>query len=190
MTFGYARVSTENQTLDRQIDALTQYGVDQIFEEKMTGTVKNRPQFDLLLNKLRPGDTVVIYDLTRLGRNTKQLLSLAEDFSKGEIGLVSLNEKLDTTTSIGQFVFTILCAVAQLDRDIIVENTNSGLAAARARGITGGRPPSDTKAVTKALRMYETKEYSIKEINDITGISSSTLYRYINKAKGGNNGTE
>jgi len=183
MIFGYARVSTENQTLDRQIDALNKYGVDQVFEEKITGTTRNRPQLDLLLNKLRSGDTLVIYDLTRLGRNTKQLLALAEEFKQQGIGLVSLNENLDTTTSIGQFVFTILCAVAQLDRDIIVENTKSGLAAARKRGIVGGRPPLDQKSVQKALRMYDSCEYTVKEIENITGVSKPTLYRYVNKRK-------
>jgi len=187
MNFGYARVSTQDQTLDRQIDALNKYGVDEIYEEKFTGTAKSRPQLDLLLGKLRKDDILVIYDLSRLGRNSKQLISLAEDFKEKGIGLVSLNENLDTSTPMGQFVFTILCAVAQLDRDIISENTKSGLAAARARGRMGGRPKKDPKKVDRALKMYHSMNFSIKEITETTGISKATLYTYINKEKEKNN---
>ena len=184
MKFGYARVSTEDQTTDRQIDALISYGVDEIYEEKITGTLKNRPQLDLLLNKLRKDDLLVIYDLTRLGRNAKQLLSLAEEFSEKGVGLVSLHEHLDTTTPVGQFVFTMLCAIAQLDRDIIIENTKAGLEAARSRGRNGGRPKLDPKKVSKALKMYKSKEFSIKEITDTTGISKAALYEYLKEEKG------
>ena len=189
MIFGYARVSTDNQTTDRQIDALNKYGVDKIFEDKITGTVRNRPQLDLLLNKLRAGDTLVIYDLTRLGRNTKQLLALAEEFKEEGIGLVSITENLDTTTSTGQFIFTILCAVAQLDRDMIVENTKTGLQAAKSRGRKLGKPPVNPKIVEKALRMYDSGEYSSREISEITGIHKTTIYRYIAKRKENENGT-
>ena len=179
MKFGYARVSTQEQTTDRQIDALMKYGVDEIYEEKITGTLKNRPQLDLLLSKLRKDDTLVIYDLKRLGRNSKQLISLAEEFNKKGIGLVSLNENLDTTTPIGQFMFTLLCALAQLDRDIIVENTKSGLEAARARGRHGGRPKIDPKKVSKAIKMYKSQQFTIKEITETTGISKASLYVYL-----------
>lgn len=172
-----------NQNMDRQLDALRSYGVDEIFEEKISGTKKNRPQLDLLLGKLRTGDTLIVYELKRLGRNTKQLLALVEDFQANGIEFVSLTEQIDTTTPMGRFVFTTWCALAQLDRDIISENTKSGLAAARARGRVGGRKPHDKKQVETALKMYYSNEYTIKEISNATGISKPTLYEYIRKAK-------
>lgn len=183
MKFGYARVSTDKQITDRQMDALRSYGVDEIFEEKISGTKKSRPQLNLLLSKLRTGDTLVVYELKRLGRNTKQLLALAEDFQANGIEFVSLTEQIDTTTPMGRFVFTTWCALAQLDRDIISENTKSGLAAAKARGRVGGRKPTDKKQVEKALKMYYTNEFSIKEILETTGISKTSLYKYVNKNK-------
>lgn len=183
MKFGYARVSTDKQITDRQMDALRSYGVDEIFEEKISGTKKSRPQLNLLLSKLRTGDTLVVYELKRLGRNTKQLLALAEDFQANGIEFVSLTEQIDTTTPMGRFVFTTWCALAQLDRDIISENTKSGLAAAKARGRVGGRKPSDRKQVEKALKMYYTNEFSVKEILETTGISRTSLYKYVNKNK-------
>ncbi|MDD3509286.1 MAG: recombinase family protein [Parabacteroides sp.] len=183
MKFGYARVSTDKQITDRQMDALRSYGVDEIFEEKISGTKKSRPQLNLLLSKLRTGDTLVVYELKRLGRNTKQLLALAEDFQANGIEFVSLTEQIDTTTPMGRFVFTTWCALAQLDRDIISENTKSGLAAAKARGRVGGRKPSDRKQVEKALKMYYTNDFSVKEILESTGISRTSLYKYVNKNK-------
>lgn len=181
MKFGYARVSTEEQNTDRQLDALRKYGVDEIFEEKASGTKKNRPQLNLLLNKLRTGDTLVVYELKRLGRNTKQLLALTEDFNANGIEFVSLTEQIDTTTPMGRFVFTTWCALAQLDRDIISENTKSGLAAARARGRIGGRRPLDPKQVEKALKMYHANTFSMNEITEATGISKASIYEYIKK---------
>ena len=181
MIFGYARVSTEQQLTDRQMDALREYGCDEILEEKISGTKAERPQLNRLLEKLRSGDTVVVYELKRLGRNTRQLLDLVESFSQKGIEFVSLTEQIDTTTPMGRFVFTTWCALAQLDRDIIAENTKSGLAAARARGRCGGRPSVDPTTLNRALRMYDSKKFSVKEIQDQTGISSATLYRYLGK---------
>lgn len=183
MKFGYARVSTKDQVNDRQLDALRTYGVDEIFEEKITGTKKSRPQLNLLLSKLRTGDTLVIYELKRLGRNTKQLLALAEDFQANGIEFVSLTEQIDTTTPMGRFVFVTWCALAQLDRDIISENTKSGLAAAKARGRVGGRKPHNAKKVELALKMYYQNEFTIKEITEATGISKQSIYEYVKKNK-------
>lgn len=183
MNFGYARVSTEDQVTDRQLDALRAYGVDEIFEEKITGTKRNRPELNKLLSKLRTGDTLVVYELKRLGRNTKQLLAMAEEFQANGIEFVSLTEQLDTTTPMGRFVFTTWCALAQLDRDIISENTKSGLAAAKARGRVGGRKPHDRKQIEKALKMYFSNEFTIKEITETTGISKPSIYEYVHKYK-------
>lgn len=181
LKFGYARVSTADQNIDRQLDALREYGVDEIYEEKISGTKRNRPQLDLLLSKLRTGDTLVVYELKRLGRNTKQLLSLTEEFREKGIEFVSLTEKLDTSTPMGRFVFTTWCALAQLDRDIISDNTKSGLDAARARGRVGGRKPIDNKKIEMALKMYYSNNYSLKQIVEATGVSKASIYAYIKK---------
>lgn len=142
LKFGYARVSTQEQELARQIDALKNYGVDEIFTEKMTGTKSDRPELNNLKNKLRNGDTVVIESLSRLGRSTKDLLNLIEEWEKQNIKLISLKENIDTTTPTGKLLITVLSAISQFERDITVQRTNEGLQAARARGRKGGRPKS------------------------------------------------
>lgn len=182
MKFGYARVSTDKQITDRQLDALRSYGVDQIYEEKQSGMKTDRPQLTALLSQLRAGDSLVVYELKRLGRNTKQLLALAEEFQAKGINFVSLTEQIDTTTPMGRFVFTTWCALAQLERDIISENTKSGLAAARARGRHGGRRPCDPQKIDTALRMYYSGNFSISEILSTTGLSKSSFYNYLSKS--------
>lgn len=177
--FGYARVSTEQQNLDRQLDMLQKYGVDHIYNEKMTGTKRNRPELDKLLERLTEGDTVVVESLSRLGRSTKDLIWLMETFNSKGVNLVSLKESIDTTTSTGKLLFTLMSALAQFERDVLADRTREGLAAARARGRKGGRPPVDREAVRKAVKLYRTKEYSLKEIEELTGVKRSTLYRKI-----------
>ena len=138
--FGYARVSTEQQNLARQLDMLAQYGVDYIFNEKMTGTKRDRPELNKLLDRMMEGDTVVIESLSRLGRSTKDLIELVELFRDRGVHLVSLKEQIDTSTPAGKLLFTLMSAVAQFERDVIAERTKEGLDAARARGHIGGRP--------------------------------------------------
>lgn len=180
MKFGYARVSTDDQITDRQIDALNKYGVDRIFEEKQSGMKTDRKQLSELLSLLRKDDTLVVYELKRLGRNTKQLLSLAEEFTERGINFVSLTEQIDTTTPMGRFVFTTWCALAQLERDIISENTKSGLAAARSRGRTGGRPSAAPSKIETALKLYYSGDFSVQEIAELVGLSRGTIYKYLN----------
>lgn len=175
--FGYARVSTEAQNLDRQLDALRKYGVDQIYNEKMTGTKKDRPELAKLIDRLTEGDVVVIESLSRLGRSTKDLIELTELFQSKGVHLVSLKENIDTSTSTGKFLFTLMSAIAQFERDTIADRTREGLRAARARGRMGGRPKADSNTVKKAIKLYQTGQYSIKEIEELTGIKKSTLYR-------------
>lgn len=175
--FGYARVSTEQQNLDRQIDALKLYGVDMIYNEKMTGTKRDRPELSKLLDRITEGDTVVVESLSRLGRSTKDLIELTELFEKKGVHLVSLKESIDTSTSTGKLLFTLMSAIAQFERDVIADRTKEGLRSARARGRTGGRPKTDPVAVQKAIKLYRTQQYSIKEIEDLTGVKKSTLYR-------------
>ena len=168
--FGYARVSTEEQVLDRQIDMLSEYGVNQIYSEKMTGTKRNRPELEKMLDRLSEGDTVVIESLSRLGRSTKDLIELMELFNKKKVNLVSLKENIDTTTATGKLLFTLISAISQF-----------GLSAARARGRKGGRPPISSDLIDKAKRLYDTKEYTMSEIEELTGVKRATLYRHLKK---------
>ena len=175
--YGYARVSTETQNLDRQLDALNKYGVDYIYNEKMTGTKKDRPELSKLLDKMTAGDTVVIESLSRLGRSTKDLIELTEIFHSRSVNLVSLKEAIDTSTSTGKLLFTLMSAIAQFERDVISERTKEGLKAAHARGRMGGRPKINGDTLKIAISLYHSMEYSIKEIEGLTGVKKSTLYR-------------
>lgn len=181
MIYGYARVSTADQNLDRQKDALRKFGVDKLFCEKMSGTKKNRPELDKMLSEIRDGDTIVIESLSRLGRSVKNLSELMETLNDRNIRLVSLKETIDTQSSTGKLLFTILSSLAQFERDVLLERTREGLNAARVRGRVGGRPKADQSALKKAIALYHTRQYSIKEITELTGISKSTLYRAINR---------
>lgn len=175
--FGYARVSTEAQNLDRQLDALENYGVDMIYNEKMSGTKKNRPELTKLLDRITEGDTVVVESLSRLGRSTKDLIKLTETFQSKGVNLVSLKESIDTNSPTGKLLFTLMSAIAQFERDVIADRTREGLKSARARGRIGGRPRADPEQVKKAVKLYKTEQYTIKEIEELTGIKKSTLYR-------------
>ena len=175
--FGYARVSRDTQNLDRQIDALKRYGVDKIYNEKMTGTRKDRPELSKLLDRITEGDTIVIESLSRLGRSTKDLIELTELFQQKGVHLVSLKEQIDTSTSTGKLLFTLMSAIAQFERDVIADRTREGLQAARARGRKGGRPKISMENIQKAVKLYKTMQYTIKEIEELTGVKKSTLYR-------------
>lgn len=177
--FGYARVSTAQQNLDRQLDMLGKYGVDMVFNEKMTGTKRERPELNKLLDRMMPGDTVVIESLSRLGRSTKDLIELVELFEQRGVHLMSLKEAIDTSTPAGKLLFTLMSAIAQFERDVIAERTKEGLAAARARGRMGGRPKNDEQKVQQAVKLYNARQHSIKEIEELTGVKKSTLYRNI-----------
>lgn len=185
MIYGYARVSTADQNLDRQLDALRKHGIDKLFCEKMSGTKKNRPELDKMLSELSEGDTVVIESLSRLGRSVKNLSELMEYFNTKNIRLVSMKETIDTTSPTGRLLYTILASLAAFERDILVERTSEGLKAARSRGRVGGRPKTDAKAMQKAIALYQTKEYSITDITDLTGVSKSALYRALKERQSG-----
>ena len=173
MIFGYARVSTDDQNLSLQIDALTHYGIDKLFQEKVTGAKKDRPQLEEMINLLREGDSVVFYKLDRISRSTKHLIELSE--------FISIQDNVDTSTSMGRFFFRVMASLAELERDIIIERTNSGLKAARVRGKKGGRPSKGKLSIDLALKMYDSKEYSIRQILDASKLSKTTFYRYLNK---------
>ena len=177
MRFGYARVSTEEQRLDRQVDALEKAGCERIYLEKASGAKAGRPELEKLLSALRNGDEVVVAKLDRISRSTKHLIELTEKFNEIGVDFISLNDSIDTTTSMGRFFFRVMASIAELERDMIVERTKDGLSAARARGHGGGRPKTSADAISKAKRMHESGKFSISEITEATGISNSTLYR-------------
>ena len=179
MKIGYARVSTEQQNLDRQLDALKLYGVDQLYTEKMTGTKASRPELDNVRMVARSGDVVVVESLSRLGRSTKDLLALVEDFGTKDITLISLKENIDTKTPTGRLLITVLAALCQFERDLTVQRTNEGLQAARSRGHNGGRPKADSKTIEKAVKLYTAGTHSVNEICEIAKISRTTLYRNV-----------
>ncbi len=181
MIFGYARVSTDEQNLDMQLDALNRYGAEKIYKEKMTGTRKDRPQLEELLKVLRKGDKVVVYKLDRISRSTKHLIELSEQFNELDVDFISISDNIDTSTAMGKFFFRMMASIAELERDIISERTKSGLEAARARGRMGGRPSKQSEKVETALKMYKSKDHTIREITEATSLSKTTLYRYLNK---------
>ena len=180
MKIGYARVSTEEQNLDRQLDSLKEARCEKIFQEKITGTKKERPELDKLMEQLRNGDLIIISDLTRLSRSVKDLFSLVDQIEKKGANIKSLKESwMDTSTPQGKLMFTIFAGISQFERDLISQRTLEGLAAARSRGKKGGRPKKDEKAINIALKMYQEKVCSISEITKATGVSKTTIYRYI-----------
>lgn len=184
MLIGYARVSTTEQILDRQIDQLREYGCEKIFEEKTTGTKIDRPELQKLLEQLRKEDIIVVCELTRLSRSTKDLFALVEEIENKGASIKSLKESwLDTTTPHGKLLLTVFAGISQFERDLIAERTKEGLKSARARGRNGGRPRKSDKDIQKAIKLYNSNDYSIKEITEMTGISKPTLYRYIEKQR-------
>lgn len=183
MRIGYARVSKKTeQKLDLQLDALQKAGAEEIFQERMSGKIDDRPELSKLMSYIRKGDTLIVYKLDRLGRSTKKLLELAEELDQRGIELVSIKDQIDTSTPIGKAMFRMLMVLAEMERDIIVERTRSGLEAARARGRVGGRPKKDTGDVNTAVKLYNSKEYTLKEIQRITGVSKATLYRKLKES--------
>lgn len=183
MKIGYARVSTKDQDLALQLNALEKNGCLKIYQEKVTGTNRDRPQLQELLYQLRADDVVVIWKLDRLGRSLKDLVSLVAEIQDKGAGLESLNDHIDITTPHGKLTFHLFAALAEFERDIISERTKAGLQAARARGRKGGRPKGLTKkAEHKAIiaeQLYNKRELSISEICDQLSISKSTLYNYL-----------
>lgn len=180
MKIGYARVSTQDQNLDRQLDNLKAAGCERIFNEKMTGTKSDRPELKTMLLTLRAGDVLVVDSFSRLSRSTKDLLQLVEQLTAMNVHLISLKENLDTTTATGKLMLTMLSALSQFERDLIAERTIDGLKAARARGRCGGRPRTGTdKDRKQACAMYKANVLTGKEIAEKFGVSLSTLNRWI-----------
>ena len=173
---GYARVSTKNQNLDLQIDALKKAGCDKIFFEKKSA-VKERAEFQRCLEYLRDGDTLVVWKLDRLGRTMKQLINLIEDLKEKGIGLYIVSESIDTSTKMGNMMFTLASMFAEMERELIRERTNVGLAAARKRGRVGGRKPVESDTLDKAFMMYDSGVTVIDIVRTLP-ISKATFHKY------------
>lgn len=141
MQIGYIRVSTNEQNTDLQREALERAGCEQFFEEKMSGTVENRPALKRALKALSPGDTLVVWKLDRLGRSMRNLVLLVDELRRREVHFRSVTDSIDTSSSMGRFIFHIMSALAEMERELIVERTRAGLASARAKGRIGGRRP-------------------------------------------------
>ncbi|HBI6963784.1 TPA: recombinase family protein [Clostridium perfringens] len=183
MKIGYARVSTSKQDLDTQLNLLNAEGCERIFEEKISGTKKNRPQLQRLLDTLRAGDTVVISELTRLSRSTKDLFVLVDTIQEKGANIKSLKDSwVDTTTPIGSFMFSVMAGISQFERDLISLRTKEGLEASRKKGKVGGRPKTKQEKIDAAIRLKETG-LSVSEITNITGVSKTSLYRALKEYK-------
>ena len=186
MLIGYARVSTDDQNLDLQKDALTQLGCNRIMEDRLSGAGAERPGLKSALDYARPGDVLVVWRLDRLSRSLKDLIEMVALLESKGVGLKSLQESIDTSSSSGKLVFHIFGALAEFERNLIRERTQAGLQAARARGRKGGRPKalnSDKRAL--AVKLYDEKQHTIDQICRMMGVSKPTLYKYIETERGG-----
>ena len=177
---GYARVSTGAQDTALQVDALQKAGCYKVFTDTVSGALDSRPQLDKLREQLRPGDTVVVWRLDRLGRSIRHLIDVMSEFEEQGVGFRSLTENIDTTSPGGRLIFHVFAALAEFERDLIRDRTQAGLEAARARGRQGGRPSSLTDdQVSTARRLYAQKDMTVAQISKVLGVSRSTVYRVL-----------
>jgi DNA invertase Pin-like site-specific DNA recombinase len=183
MLIGYARVSTQDQTLDLQRDALKQAGCEKIYTDTASGATTERKGLEQALSHLRPRDTLVVWRLDRLGRTLPHLLQTVTNLEQQDVGFKSLTESIDTTSSSGKLIFQIFGALAEFERNLIRERTMAGLEAARARGRLGGRPKlsPDNEKADLAKSLYQDKSRSVQDICGALHISRATFYRYINQ---------
>ncbi|MFI7049787.1 recombinase family protein [Streptosporangium sandarakinum] len=184
MLFGYARISTPDQNPDHQIDALLRAGVerDNIYLDRASGAKASRPQFDIVLRMLRSGDTLKVTRLDRLSRSVLHLVTLGAELRMRGIGLHVIEQGIDTDTMEGRAMFGMLSVLAELQRELIVANTNDGLAAARARGRVGGRRPRLTAdQAALAQQLYDARTKTVQQIADLFGVPRSTVYGHLVK---------
>jgi DNA invertase Pin-like site-specific DNA recombinase len=176
---GYARVSTPGQKLDAQLDALIQAGCVKTFSDQVSGTTAARPGWEQLRTYLRPGDTVVVTELSRMSRSLTHLLDIVADFEQQGIALVSLREHIDTATATGRCFLAIMGAMAQMERELKAERTAAGRASAKARGRTGGRPRMDAEKLEHARILYLNSGKTAAEVCHMVGIGRRTLFSYL-----------
>ncbi len=179
---GYARVSTTEQNPDLQVNELTAAGCWRVWTDHASGALDRRPQLDDVLEQLRPGDTLVVWRLDRLGRSLRHLIEVVTGLDERGVGFRSLRENIDTTTAGGRLVFHLFGALAQFERELIRDRTVAGLTAARARGRVGGRPSKlSVEQVRQARRMYDARELTVEQIGDVLGVSRTSIYRALGK---------
>lgn len=184
MKIGYARVSTHEQNLDAQLDALQRADCDKIVQEQVSTRKESRPKFNELLSWLRPGDVLVCTKMDRIARSMRELLSCLDDLNARSIDVVFLDQQLDTTQAGGKLLLHLLAAFAEFERDLIRERTLAGLAAARARGRKGGRRCIlRGSKLTTAFNLYDTREYTVRQICESLDIRERTLYEYLKRRK-------
>jgi DNA invertase Pin-like site-specific DNA recombinase len=185
MDFGYARVSTADQNPDHQIDALRRAGVDEknIHTDYASGAKASRPEFDILMKRLREGDTLKATRLDRISRSLVHLVMLGADLKERGVGLHIIEQGIDTSTPEGRAMFGMLGVMAELQRELILANTTDGLAAARARGRVGGRRPKLTdQQAALAQELYDKREKTVQEIADLFGVPRTTVYGHLNRS--------
>lgn len=186
MLVGYARVSTQEQTLDLQMDALKKAGCERIFTDMISSAKQERKGLSEALEFMRAGDTIVVWRLDRLGRSLKHLIETVTGLADRRVGIKSLTEQIDTTTSGGKLIFHVFGALAEFERDLIKERTQAGLQAARSRGRQGGRLRQlDEKKIKMMQALYAVKSNSVADILATLNISKSTLYRYVKAGQHG-----
>ena len=184
MLIGYARVSTDDQNLSLQKDALLEAGCERIFEDHLSGAKAERPGLSEALEYARTGDTLAVWRLDRLSRSLKDLIEMVMRLESSGIGLKSLHEAIDTSSSTGKLVFHLFGALAEFERNLIRERTLAGLRAARARGRLGGRPKAlDRDQRDLAVKLYDEKQHTISQICQMMHISKPTLYKYVESAR-------
>lgn len=178
MRIGYARISTTDQNLDLQRDALTKAGCERLFEDQASGSREDRPGLATAIEFARKGDTLMVWRLDRLGRSLTHLLDVVGGLAERGVGFQSLTESIDTTTSGGKLVFHVFGAIAEFERSLIRERTNAGLKAARARGRVGGRPRAMTDGKIAAARRLLQDGTPVRDVAEALGLSVPTLYRW------------
>lgn len=183
MTYGYARVSTQDQNLDLQMDALEKAGAETIFSEKISGAKKDRPELAKLLEAVTAGDKVIIWKLDRLGRSTRHLIEVAEDLKERGVELVSIRDNIDTSSAAGKLFFNMMAALAEFERDMLSERTKAGQKAAAKRNRFAGRPKGlsdQLRAVaSQAVKIYNRGDMSATEACGLLGISRASYYKIL-----------
>lgn len=181
---GYARVSTDDQNLDLQRDALALAGCSLVYQETMSGKSSDRPELMHCLKALRNGDILVVWRLDRLGRSLPDLVGIVSRLEQGGVGFESINERIETTSAAGRLIFHVFAALAEFERNLIRERTRAGLAAARARGRKGGRKPAlDDRQVREIRALLKEPEIRVMDIAQLYSVSRTTLYRYVGPSK-------
>ena len=176
---GYARVSTTGQNLDSQLDALKQVGCTRIYSDKVSGIQDSRPEWDKLLDYARPGDILVVTELSRMTRSLTQLLHLVKYLEERQLNIQSLRENIDTTSATGRAFISIMGAINQLERELKTERAAAGRAAAKARGKSGGRPRTDKDLLERARLVYENSDKTAAEVSKSFGIGRRTIFDYL-----------